>query len=95
MFQEWKWFYDFGTMYNVKQVLGPKVWDWFIPVMPEHIKTGDGITFNTRHFGLNEVDGGEAEEVCLVIFSKASVNRCRVLLLSHQLSSRRGKCTLL
>jgi len=50
-----KWFYDFGVLHNVKQVLGTRLWEWFLPIMPEHIITGDGVTFNTRQLSMSDV----------------------------------------
>jgi len=42
------WFYDYGFLFNFRQVLGPKLTEWFIPAMPSHIQEGDGISFKTK-----------------------------------------------
>jgi len=43
-----KWFYDYGVVYNVKQIMGTSVAEWFLPILPENVKNGDGVTFKTR-----------------------------------------------
>jgi len=40
-----KWFYDVGTMRNMKQVLGDSISDWFWPSLPEGVKNGNGIAW--------------------------------------------------
>lgn len=56
---KFRWFYDFGPAYNLKQVFGFSFVEWFLPVMPENVKSGDGVTFRTRFFGLNDVRNGD------------------------------------
>jgi hypothetical protein len=52
---EFRWFYDHGTVYNIKQVMGLTVGEWFLPTLPEHIKNGDGSTFKTRMLNLEDI----------------------------------------
>jgi len=63
--ENFTWFYDFGWHSNIKQVLGSSVWEWLIPAMPEHIKIGDGISFNTR--GVSDTLSDQIESVEVVI----------------------------
>jgi len=57
----YKWFYDFGTLHNVRQVMGPSVKEWFLPILPEHVKNGSGMEWKTRHFELKEVSRDNME----------------------------------
>jgi len=50
-----RWFYDYGVFNNLKDVLGHTLVEWFIPVVPEHVRTSDGTLFKTRP--LHEVGG--------------------------------------
>uniref|UniRef100_A0A6B2LBQ5 Palmitoyltransferase n=1 Tax=Arcella intermedia TaxID=1963864 RepID=A0A6B2LBQ5_9EUKA len=52
---EFKWFYDYGFFHNMKEVMGHSFLQWFVPVMPEHIRKGDGVTYRTRLYTVTEV----------------------------------------
>jgi len=52
---KFRWYYDFGPAYNYRQVFGNNYKEWFLPILPESTKNGDGITFRTRFFGLSDV----------------------------------------
>jgi len=45
---KFNWFYKFGPMENIKQVLGSNVLNWFIPNIPNTILKGNGMSFKTR-----------------------------------------------
>jgi len=49
------WFYDYGIIHNVKQVMGQSIKEWFIPTTPDHIKNGNGVEWKTRQFELRGV----------------------------------------
>jgi len=51
---KFRWFYDFGSLYNIRQIMGNTVLEWFLPTIPDHVKNADGITFKTRNI-LSEV----------------------------------------
>jgi len=57
-----KWFYDFGTLHNVRQVMGLSVREWFIPTQPEHVKNGNGTDWKTRYFELKDVGRDTMED---------------------------------
>jgi len=47
--RNYKWYFDFGMMYNLKQVLGNSVWDWLY-VRPPEFNANHGFTFKQRHY---------------------------------------------
>lgn len=46
--KNFKWFYDFGSLHNFREVLGYTITEWFVPTIPKHIREGDGAIFKTR-----------------------------------------------
>jgi len=46
--KQFKWFFDYGIMYNLRQVLGESILDWWKPETPKHVLASDGTRFKTR-----------------------------------------------
>jgi hypothetical protein len=46
--KQFKWFFDYGFMHNLRQVLGESIWDWWKPETPKHVLNSDGTRFKTR-----------------------------------------------
>lgn len=57
--KHFKWFFDYGRMYNLRQVMGESVWDWWKPEVPKHIQKGDGTRFKTRIYSYVPSVGGD------------------------------------
>lgn len=45
---KFNWYYRFGGIENMKQVLGSSIPGWFLPSIPNHIQKGNGMSFKTR-----------------------------------------------
>lgn len=48
--RKFRWYYDFGTVDNMKQVLGPRVRDWLKTSAQSHFTKDGGWEFKTRHY---------------------------------------------
>uniref|UniRef100_A0A6B2LAT2 Palmitoyltransferase n=1 Tax=Arcella intermedia TaxID=1963864 RepID=A0A6B2LAT2_9EUKA len=71
---KFRWFYDFGWNYNVQQVMGSTWLEWFLPVTPEHVKSGDGVTYKTRQVQFKQVVVEEEPENSSLWAQKRKVN---------------------
>jgi len=43
-----KWFYDFGMIENIRAVMGQSFPEWFWPEIPHHVKNGNGTEWTIR-----------------------------------------------
>jgi len=65
-----KWFYDHGTISNIKQVMGPTILEWFWPSLPHHVKNGNGIDWSMRSDKIAPPKHVTSEEVMSLLSKK-------------------------
>jgi hypothetical protein len=46
---DWRWFHDYGFKNNFKEIMGDKYYEWFIPVLPKHLRV-ENYEFKTRDY---------------------------------------------
>jgi len=65
-----KWFYDLGTIQNIKQVMGPSFLEWFWPYLPTNVEMGDGANCWTMRSDKTPPDSKISSEEAMSLLSK-------------------------
>lgn len=69
--ENFKWTYDFGFMYNLKELLGNSFMEW---ITPKNYSNSDGVHFKNREFPQVEGDGDcktEANSIPKIVIKKS------------------------